>query len=99
MPDRPAAERKTILCVDNDPDTLLALRRILRRKGYRAVTATTGWDAVRLALQAPPDLILLGALPDIDAYTTMRTISRLCAGASPPFAVLTEDPAKDGVAP
>src|SRR5580700_12049436 len=49
-----------ILLVDDDPDTIKVLRRILANSGELRF-ATNGADALRLAREAAPDLMLLDA--------------------------------------
>jgi EAL domain-containing protein (putative c-di-GMP-specific phosphodiesterase class I)/ActR/RegA family two-component response regulator len=39
---------RTLLLVDDEPDILNALKRLLRRSGYRILTATSGADALEL---------------------------------------------------
>ncbi len=91
-----ATEKSMVLCADEDPDTLAVLRRTLRKAGYRTVTASTGWGAVGLALQALPDLILLDvALPDLDGYEVMKAVAKLIPGKLPPVVLLSAASSKD----
>jgi len=46
-----AADIANILLVDDRPENLMALEAILEQPGYRLVTATSGEDALRLALR------------------------------------------------
>jgi CheY-like chemotaxis protein len=48
----------TVLVVDDEPDILRVLERILFRAGYRTVSAADGSDALELARADRPDLIL-----------------------------------------
>jgi two-component system, cell cycle sensor histidine kinase and response regulator CckA len=64
----------TILYVDDDELSRLALRTILGRAGFRVTEAATGRDALRLA-NDHPDLVLLDVnLPDIDGFEVCRQI-------------------------
>jgi diguanylate cyclase (GGDEF)-like protein len=57
-----------ILLVDDDPDTIKHLRRILVDSGELRF-ATNGADALRLARQAAPDLMLLDAeMPGLNGF-------------------------------
>lgn len=47
----------SILCVDDEPNIVAALRRLFRGSGYRVATATSGAEALSLLEQAPTDLI------------------------------------------
>lgn len=72
MADRSA---HTILAVDDRPDALYALERILVKNGYRVVTASSGEEAVEKARQISPSLILLDVMmPGVDGYEVTRTL-------------------------
>lgn len=48
-----------ILVVDDEPDVVSFLARLLGDQGYRVTTASSAVDALALIEQQPPDLILL----------------------------------------
>jgi len=48
----------TVLCVDDEPNILSALRRVLRGPGYRVLTAGSGAEALALLAQQPVDLLI-----------------------------------------
>jgi signal transduction histidine kinase/CheY-like chemotaxis protein len=52
-------ERALILIVDDEPRLLQLTERLLAQAGYRAITTTTGEDALRLARKHGPSVILL----------------------------------------
>ncbi len=63
-----------ILVVDDDPD-LQALFRMMLARNFELIQATSGEQAVALALSSIPDLILLDVmLPDIDGYEVFRQL-------------------------
>jgi len=65
----------TILIVEDNEKNMKLVRDILRHNGYATVEAVNGLDGVRLALEAPPDLILMDIqLPDIDGIEALRRI-------------------------
>ncbi len=73
-----AADPATILVVDDEPFNRDLLEQELGDAGYRTVSASSGDQAVALALETRPDLILLDVMMDgIDGY---ETCSRLKAG-------------------
>ena len=50
--------RTTLLLVDDEPSVLEALRRTLRREGYRLLIATSGAEALALLEEQPVDLLI-----------------------------------------
>ncbi|MCP4601945.1 MAG: response regulator [Proteobacteria bacterium] len=52
-------EKKTILVIDDEPDTLVYISSLLEDNGYDVVTAKDGVDALDKVKQGPPDLITL----------------------------------------
>lgn len=62
----------TILIADDDPIGIAILKKILGQT-YRVATATTGEEALQLAVEIQPDMILLDIMmPGIDGYETCR---------------------------
>lgn len=67
----------TVMVVDDEPQICQLFETILREEGYRVVTARSGRDAVVLASEAHPDLILLDiVMPEMDGVATLRTLRR-----------------------
>jgi len=78
-----------ILVADDDPDILFLVSRILEREGYDVVRAANGQDALRLARERLPDLLILDiSMPGTDGYTVCREIQSVGASA-PPVIFLT----------
>jgi CheY-like chemotaxis protein len=48
-----------VLVVDDEPDVRAFLSKVLERHGYRVATAKDGRQALEVAEQEPPDLIVL----------------------------------------
>ena len=68
----------TILIVDDEPDIVRLLERILAGRGHRVVKARDGVEALDAAAAVPPDLVVLDRnLPKIDGIEVVR---RLRAG-------------------
>lgn len=62
-------ERTTVLIADDDPDFVLATRRILETNGYRVLVAKNGEECIKMAKKHVPDMIILDViLPDKDGY-------------------------------
>ncbi len=79
-----------VLIVDDDPDILRLISYNLSQAGWRAVTATTGREALRSLREARPDLVILDLmLPDIDGYEVCRTIRREQGLQDIPVIILT----------
>lgn len=58
---------KKILIVDDERDALIVLEKRLSTAGYSVIKADNGKDAVRLAKDEQPDLVLLDiVMPDMD---------------------------------
>jgi len=68
-----ASNRSTVLVVEDEPDTVLLLKQILRMAGYDVLGALNGLEAVQKAADAKPDLILLDLMmPDLDGWQTFQ---------------------------
>src|SRR5215468_766659 len=82
----------TILNVDGSEVGLYAKSRILREAGYRVIEARTGAEALRLASDSAPQLVLLSAdLPDWSGFESLRRIkadTTLSSHAAPPLILL-----------
>jgi two-component system alkaline phosphatase synthesis response regulator PhoP len=66
---------KKVLVVDDDVKTVELVRLYLNRDGYQVLTAYDGVEALRLARESCPDLIVLDLmLPDIDGLEVCRTL-------------------------
>jgi len=66
---------KRVLVVDDDPKTVELVKLYLNRDGYRVLTAYDGVEALRLAREGYPDLIVLDLmLPSIDGLEICRTL-------------------------
>ncbi len=64
-----------VLVVDDDEKTVELIRLYLNRDGYRVLTAYNGIDALRLAREGHPDLIVLDLmLPEMDGLEVCRII-------------------------
>jgi len=58
-----------ILLVDDNPDNLRLLSRMLSRKNYATQSAISGKIAIAMAKNEPPDLILLDiTMPEMDGF-------------------------------
>ncbi len=68
-----AGER--ILVVEDNEMNMKLFRDVLLATGYRALEATTGGEAVDLAVEHAPDLVLMDIqLPDVDGVDVLRRL-------------------------
>ncbi|MCS5734626.1 response regulator [Herbiconiux daphne] len=64
-----------ILIADDDPQILRALRITLGSQGYDIVTAADGAEAIRLAAESAPDLIMLDlGMPRLDGLEVIQAV-------------------------
>jgi putative two-component system response regulator len=86
----PAKARPTILIVDDTPDNIMLLSRLLKEK-YSTKVATNGATALQIAL-ATPDLALIlldVMMPGMDGYETCRQLKADPRTADVPVIFLT----------
>ncbi|MXZ92719.1 MAG: response regulator [Chloroflexi bacterium] len=85
LPSVPATARETrasrrqrpvrVLAVDDEPQALRLIRDALVKSGYTPIVTTDPADAVRLAMEEHPDLVMLDlALPGTDGLELMQEI-------------------------
>jgi two-component system, OmpR family, alkaline phosphatase synthesis response regulator PhoP len=66
---------KKVLVVDDDVKTVELVKLYLNRDGYRVITAYNGTDALKMAREDHPDLIVLDLmLPGINGLDICRTL-------------------------
>ena len=64
-----------ILIVDDAPENLAVLRKLMVEQGYQTFVATSGERALKIARRVHPDLILLDvAMPGMDGLETCRQL-------------------------
>ena len=67
--------RRTVLVVDDEPTIAEVVSRYLERAGYSAATAADGLEAIRVAGERRPDLVVLDLmLPGIDGLEVLRRL-------------------------
>lgn len=81
---------RTILLADDHEDNRLALLTVLEREGYRTLGAANGQQAVEVAREHLPDLILMDlAMPIMDGRQAMQQLRADERTAGIPIVVLT----------
>ncbi len=72
------SKEQKILLVDDERDILEFLSYNLKKEGYLVFTAVNGKDAITIAKQENPNLILLDVMmPDMDGIETCREIREI----------------------
>jgi two-component system phosphate regulon response regulator PhoB len=66
-----------VLVVDDEPDITALVAYHLAKAGYRVTTAATGSDALRIAEEQAPDLVVLDLmLPGLSGYEVLEALRR-----------------------
>jgi CheY-like chemotaxis protein len=64
-----------VLIAEDDPDIRRAVRHLLECEGYSCAEAEDGREALEIAQQSPPRLVLLDLMmPKMDGFTTARKL-------------------------
>jgi two-component system alkaline phosphatase synthesis response regulator PhoP len=70
-----SSEKLKILLVDDEPDILEFISYNLKKEGFTVFTSNNGKDAIKIAQQERPRLIILDVMmPDLDGIETCRII-------------------------
>jgi two-component system response regulator VicR len=82
------ASNKTVLIVDDEPDTLELVKLVLESGGFKTVSAASGMEALREVDVSKPDLVLLDIMmPDMDGWEVFRKIKEI--NSTLPIVILT----------
>jgi two-component system response regulator ResD len=75
---------RTVLVVDDEPTITEIVARYLERAGYRTHCAKTGVQALQLASEHDPDLVVLDLmLPELDGFQVLRQLQEEADGRTP----------------
>ena len=70
-----AEDPPTVLIVDDDPEARELLARVIRREGWKGMTASNGPEALELAREVEPSAITLDIkMPEMDGWTVLSEI-------------------------
>ncbi len=79
-----------ILLIDDDPHLHEMLEAVLEIRGYRVSHALTGGEGVRVAVEAPPDLIVLDLMMEgMDGFEVAAVLQGEAVTSKVPILVLT----------
>jgi CheY-like chemotaxis protein len=72
-----AEDTKTILVVDDDPDTLTYLTTVLEDNDFATISAKDGTEALERIEEKPPDLVTLDiAMPEKSGVAVYRALKQ-----------------------
>jgi CheY-like chemotaxis protein len=81
---------QTVLVVEDSKLFRVEKERTLRKAGYQVITAADGMEALRVAHNSRPDLILLDMmLPKLDGASVLRALKKDPVTAHIPVVVVT----------
>ena len=84
------AEKKRILCIEDEAEMIDLTRIVLERKGYEVLGAVGGSRGLEMIKQEKPDLVLLDLMmPDIGGWEVYRQIKADPELAQIPIIVVT----------
>lgn len=82
--------KKTVFIVEDSPTSRKVLKMILGRNGFEVVEAGTGKEALAVAEDIYPDLVLLDLmLPDTTGYELFPVLKKMDGFVDTPFFILT----------
>lgn len=85
-----AAALPTVLIVEDERKLRWSLIESFRAMNIAALSASSGYEAIKIAGESRPDLILLdGLLPEMHGFEIARFIRRIDAGYRPHIAIMT----------
>jgi putative two-component system response regulator len=87
-------QNSRILVIDDQPENVLLVERILRQGGYSHIRSTTdSRESLAMFSEFQPDLVALDLrMPNVDGFSFLRQVrSRVSAGTLVPILVLTAD--------
>ena len=81
---------KKILIIDDNADVCSTVSEFLGKKGFTAITATSGKEGIRTAHKLKPDLILLDIMmPKMDGFAVLKKLKDSQKTMTTPVIMLT----------
>jgi len=85
-----AADKKTILIVDDEPDVLTFLSTLFEDNGYATVSAKDGNEALTKVKEKPPDLVTLDiTMPNKSGVRFYREMKENAGWRKVPIIIVT----------
>ncbi|WP_457555291.1 response regulator [Candidatus Pyrohabitans sp.] len=64
-----------VLVVDDDPDVVILLNKVLSKRGYQVVSSLSGEEAIEKAAKEKPDIIFMDIMmPTMNGWEAARAI-------------------------
>lgn len=96
-PPTDSGKSNTVLVIDDSPTFREELKSVLRSSGYYVITAGTGEDGLRVAVDVRPAVIVVdGLLPGIDGSTVIRRVRADAVLRRTPCILLTASEEQSG---
>ena len=71
---KPASAAR-VMVVDDDPDVVLLLNKVLSRRGYEVVSSLSGEEAIEKVLETKPDIIFMDIMmPTMNGWDAAKAI-------------------------
>lgn len=87
---RSPGRRERVLVIDDDPDLLSYVQRILEMEFYEVVMARDGQEGFAMAMNVQPDLIIADvSMPGMDGVSLCRKLRSHYHTRNVPFLMLT----------
>lgn len=80
---------QTVLLVDDDPEALLALQKVLKQESYRVISCAFPEKVASLVAEHPPSAVLIGAKPS--GFDVCRQLRALEIDEQPPVILLAKN--------
>jgi len=92
----PEVHNGTILVADDEASVTGLLKAVLSKEGHAVHTASTGIEAIKVAGETKPDLIIMDiTIPEMDGYEATEQIKRDPRFKSTPVIFLTGKSAQE----
>ena len=85
-----AEEKRTVICIEDEPEMIDLVKLILGRKGFDLVGAVGGREGIEVVRRLKPDLVLLDLMmPDMDGWEVYQQMKADDALKDIPVIVVT----------